>query len=202
MAGSIVLVKELETFAVWRSCAGSSACTAGAIPDIEEDNKMEETKVEQMVGKKVVHRLMMTGPDAHYLGTLVNGSRMLDFFGDVATELLVRADGDLSLFLGYEEVRFTAPVHVGDFMEYYGWIEKKGNTSYKVKFEAYKVITMPDDFKKASNFLDGADGKDMKGLNQSAALVLDPPVLCGYATGTLVIPKDCQRGPQDPAFAE
>ena len=51
---------------------------------------------------------MMTGGDGHYVNQLVNGSRMLDFFGDVATELLVRADGDLSLFLGYEEVRFTA----------------------------------------------------------------------------------------------
>lgn len=156
-----------------------------------------------MIGKKVVHRLMMTGPDAHYLGTLVNGSRMLDFFGDVVTELMVRKDGDLCLFLGYDEVRFTAPVHVGDFMEYYGWIEEMGNTSYKCKFEAYKVITMPDDYKVASNFLDGVKGEpDLKKLAQSAALVCDPPVLCGYATGTVVIPKELQRGAQDPDFAE
>ncbi len=154
-----------------------------------------------MVGEKVVHRLMMTGQDGHYVNQLVNGSRMLDFFGDVATELLVRCDGDLSLFLGYEEVRFTAPIHVGDFMEYHGWIEKKGKTSYKVKFEAYKVITMPDDFKVKSNMLDGVHGEpNMTGLAQSAALVCDPPVLCGYATGTLVIPEELQRGAQDPAF--
>ena len=156
----------------------------------------------KMVGKKVVHRLMMTGADGHYVNQLVNGSRMLDFFGDVATELLVRCDGDLSLFLGYDEVRFTAPIHVGDFMEYHGWIEKKGNTSYNVKFEAYKVITMPDDFKIKSNMLDGVTGEpNLLGLKQSAAIVCDPPVLCGYASGTLVIPKDCQRGPQDPDFA-
>lgn len=156
-----------------------------------------------MIGKKICHRLMMTGPDAHYLGTLVNGSRMLDFFGDVVTELMVRKDGDLCLFLGYDEVRFTAPVHVGDFMEYYGWIEEMGNTSYKVKFEAYKVITMPDDYKVASNFLDGIKGEpNLMNLAQSAALVCDPPVLCGYASGTVVIPKECQRGAQDPDFAE
>ena len=153
-----------------------------------------------MIGNKVVHRVMMTGADGHYVNQLVNGSRMLDFFGDVATELLVRCDGDLSLFLGYEEVRFTAPIHVGDFIEYHGWIEKKGNTSYQIKFEAYKVITMPDDFKKASYMLDGINGTDMKGLAQSAALVCEKPILCGYATGTLVIPKELQRGPQDPAF--
>lgn len=159
---------------------------------------MEENK---MVGKKVIHHVMMTGADGHYVNNLVNGSRLLDFFGDVATELLVRCDGDLSLFLGYDEVRFTAPVHVGDFMEYHGWIEKKGNTSYRIRFEAYKVITMPDDFKVKSNFLDGVAGEpNMLGLKQSAAIVCNPPVLCGYATGTLVIPKDCQRGPQDPDF--
>ena len=154
-----------------------------------------------MVGRKVIHRLMMTGADGHYVNQLVNGSRMLDFFGDVATELLVRCDGDLSLFLGYEEVRFTAPIHVGDFMEYHGWIEKKGNTSYKCKFEAYKIITMPDDFKKESYMLDGISGENMTGLPQSSALVCDPPILCGYATGTLVIPKELQRGPQDKEFA-
>ena len=155
-----------------------------------------------MIGNKVVHRLMMTGSDGHYINNLVNGSRVLDFFGDVATELLVRADGDLSLFLGYENVRFTAPVHVGDFMEYHGWIERIGTTSYTLSFEAYKVITMPDDFKVKSYFLDGVAGEpNLLGLKQSAALVLDPPVLCATATGTLVIPKDCQRGPQDPAFA-
>lgn len=153
-----------------------------------------------MIGNKVMHRLMMTGGDGHYVNNLVNGSRMLDFFGDVATELLVRCDGDLSLFLGYSDVRFLAPIHVGDFMEYHGWIEKKGKTSYTLKFEAYKVITMPDDFKKESYFLDGIDGKNLMGLKQSAALVCDPPILCGTATGTLVIPEDCQRGPQDPAF--
>ena len=153
-----------------------------------------------MIGKKVIHRLMMTGGDGHYVNNLVNGSRMLDFFGDVATELLVRCDGDLSLFLGYDEVRFLAPVHVGDFMEYHGWIESKGNTSYHLKFEAYKIITMPDDFKRRSYFLDGIDGAMLLNLKQSSALVCDPPVLCGRASGTLVIPRECQRGPQDPAF--
>lgn len=128
-----------------------------------------------MIGNKVMHRLMMTGGDGHYVNNLVNGSRMLDFFGDVATELLVRCDGDLSLFLGYSDGRFLAPIHVGDFMEYHGWIEKKGRTSYTLKFEAYKVITVPDDFKKESYFLDGIDGKNMMGLKQSAALVCDPP---------------------------
>ena len=153
-----------------------------------------------MVGKKVVHKTYMSAKDAHYVGGLVNGARIVVQWGDVGTELMVDVDGDISLFLGYEKIEFRAPVYVGDFMEYHGWIEKKGKTSYTLKFEAYKVITMPDDFKKESYFLDGIDGNNMMGLKQSAALVCDPPILCGTATGTLVIPEDCQRGPQDPAF--
>lgn len=71
----------------------------------------------------------------------VNGARIVDQWGDVGTELMVYVDGDISLFLGYEKVEFLAPVYVGDFMEYHGWIEKVGNQSYTCKFEAWKVAT-------------------------------------------------------------
>ena len=77
-----------------------------------------------MVGEKVVLHAMMKGSDGHYVGGLVNGARIVHYWGDVGTELMVRVDGDISLFLGYEEINFTAPVYVGDFMEYHGWIEK------------------------------------------------------------------------------
>ena len=97
-----------------------------------------------MVGKKVVHHLMMSAKDAHYVGGLVNDARIVDQWGDVGTELMVYVDGDISLFLGYEKVEFLAPVYVGDFMEYHGWIEKVGNQSYTCKFEAWKVATQLD----------------------------------------------------------
>ena len=97
-----------------------------------------------MIGKKVVHHMMMSEKDAHYVGGLVNGARIVVQWGDVGTELMVYADGDISLFLGYEKIEFTAPVYVGDFMEYVGWIEEVGNQSYKCKFEAWKVATMLD----------------------------------------------------------
>ena len=73
-----------------------------------------------MIGKKVVHHMMMSEKDAHYVGGLVNGARIVVQWGDVGTELMVYADGDISLFLGYENIEFTAPVYVGDFMEYVG----------------------------------------------------------------------------------
>ena len=137
-----------------------------------------------MVGKKVVHKTYMSAKEAHYVGGLVNGARIVVQWGDVGTELMVDVDGDISLFLGYEKIEFRAPVYVGDFMEYHGWFEKVGNSSRRMFFEAYKVI-------------EAAKGE---GLAVSAANVLNPPVLVGRADGICVVPKDCQRGAQDPAF--
>jgi acyl-CoA hydrolase len=139
-----------------------------------------------MVGEKVILRVRMSAHDAHYAGELVNGSRILDFWGDVGTELSIRLHGDESLFVGYKDVQFTAPVYAGDYMEYHGWIEKVGNTSFTCIFEAYKYITLPRD----------------SGLAISAANVLSEPVLCAKATGTLVVQKQFQRGAQDPAFKQ
>ena len=55
-------------------------------------------------------RLRMSSSDAHYGGGLVDGARILALFGDVATELLIKLDGDEGLFLRYDEVEFIAPV--------------------------------------------------------------------------------------------
>ena len=137
-----------------------------------------------MIGEKVILRVRMSSGEAHYAGDLVNGSHILDFWGDVGTELAIRLHGDESLFLGYENVRFTAPVYAGDFMEYHGWIEKAGNSSFTCKFEAYKYIELARDPE----------------LALSAANVIEP-VLCAEAVGTLVVKKQFQRGPQDPKFA-
>lgn len=135
-----------------------------------------------MIGEKVVLRARMSAGDAHYAGELVNGSKILDYFGDVATELCIRYDGDESLFRSYESVDFLAPVYAGDFIEYYGWIEKVGNSSRRMQFEAYKVIELARDPK----------------LANSAANVLPEPILVGKATGTLIVKKELQR----PEFAD
>ncbi len=138
-----------------------------------------------MVGRKVTLRVRMSAGEAHYAGDLVNGSHILDFWGDVGTELAIRLFGDESLFLGYENVRFTAPVYSGDFMEYTGWIEEAGGQHLTCKFEAYKYISLPR----------------TEGLADSAADVLEEPVLCAEATGTLVVKKPLQRiDKADPEF--
>jgi len=120
-------------------------------------------------------RVRMSTLDAHYGGNLVDGARMLALFGDVATELLIRMDGDEGLFAAYDSVEFLAPVFAGDFIEAQGRIVKIGKTSRRMEFEARKVIAARTE------------------IGESAADVLDPPVLVCRATGTCVTPKAKKR---------
>ena len=57
---------------------------------------------------KAMIRVRMSLSDAHYGGNLVDGARILQLFGDVATELLIRHDGDEGLFVAYESVEFSS----------------------------------------------------------------------------------------------
>ncbi|MGI5853714.1 MAG: hotdog domain-containing protein [Bacillota bacterium] len=125
---------------------------------------------------EVMIRLRMSQADAHYGGDLVDGARMLALFGDVATELLIRRDGDEGLFVAYDNVEFKAPVFAGDYIEAVGRIVKEGNTSRRMEFEARKVI---------------ASLRDPN--NPSAADVLPEPIIVTKASGTCVVPKDKQR---------
>ena len=120
-------------------------------------------------------RLRMSQADAHYGGNLVDGARVLALFGDVATELLVRHDGDEGLFRAYDAVEFLAPVFAGDYLEASGEIVKVGATSRAMRFEARKVIRPRPD------------------LGESAAEVLTEPVVVCRASGTCVVPRERQR---------
>jgi 3-aminobutyryl-CoA ammonia-lyase len=130
------------------------------------------------VGLKVLLRLRLSTHDAHYGGGLVDGARVLGLFGDVATELLVRLDGDEGLFRAYESVEFLAPLHAGDFVEVEGEVIAVGKTSRKMRFEARKVISPRAD------------------LADSAAEVLERPVVVCRAVGTCVTPAGRQRNPR------
>lgn len=121
-------------------------------------------------------RLRMSAHDAHYGGDLVDGARMLQLFGDVATELLIRRDGDEGLFRAYDSIEFLAPVYAGDYIEAVGSIVEEGNTSRKMVFEARKVIIPRRD------------------ISESACEVLEEPIVVCRASGTCVTPKNKQRG--------
>ena len=126
------------------------------------------------MGKSMI-RLRMSTADAHYGGNLVDGARMLQLFGDVATELLIINDGDEGLFVAYDKVEFTAPVYAGDYIEAVGEITKVGNTSRKMVFEARKVIIPRPD------------------ISASACDVLEEPIVVCRAEGTCVVPVDKKR---------
>jgi acyl-CoA hydrolase len=121
-------------------------------------------------------RLRMGHNDAHYAGQLVDGARILQLFGDVATELLIHHDGDEGLFAAYDQIEFLAPVRAGDYIEALGWITSVGKSSRKMVFEAYCVITsaqLPE--------------------QPSACTALAQPILVCRASGTCVVPAHCQR---------
>ena len=127
------------------------------------------------MSEKVMIRMRMSMHDAHYGGHLVDGAKMLNLFGDVATELLIRNDGDEGLFAAYDKVEFLAPVYAGEFIEAEGEIVSYGNSSRKMIFEARKVIVPRTD------------------ISESACDVLETPVVVCRASGTCVVPKDKQR---------
>ncbi len=120
-------------------------------------------------------RVRMSTKDAHYGGQLVNGAHLLSLFGDVATELAIRSDGDEGLLVSYENVEFLAPLYAGDFVEAFGRITKIGRTSRRIEFEARKVIAAQPD------------------ISDSAADVLEQPIIVGRAIGTTVVKAERQR---------
>lgn len=124
---------------------------------------------------KVVLTLRMSSADAHYGGNLVDGAKMLEIFGDVATALLIKNDGDEGLFRAYDSVDFLAPVYAGDFIEAEGTIIKQGKSSRTMAFEARKICSARAD------------------INDSAADFLDQPVVVCRASGTCVVPVGKQR---------
>src|SRR6476646_5918892 len=134
-----------------------------------------------MLGMKVTLRLRMSAHDAHYAGELVDGARMLALFGDLATELLIRLDGDEGLFRAYESVEFLAPVFAGDYIEATAELIRVGDTSRQIRFEARKVIS---------------NGRG-PGTPASAADILESPIVVCKAVGTCVTPKGLQRRPRE-----
>jgi 3-aminobutyryl-CoA ammonia-lyase len=130
-----------------------------------------------MEGLSVELRTRLSAADAHYGGSLVDGAHGLELFGDIVTELAIRTDGDEGLFAGYERVEFLAPIYAGDFVRAAGTIVRMGNTSRTVELELWKEIAARPD------------------VSDSAADVLEEPLLVTRARGTYVVKRAQHRGP-------
>jgi 3-aminobutyryl-CoA ammonia-lyase len=122
------------------------------------------------LGLEVVHRRYVPYSHAHYAGNLVDGAYMLALFGDVATEVCIRTDGDEGLFASYADVQFTAPVQAGDVLEVVATVTRVGTRSRDLALEARVVCRGRPD------------------VAASAADVLDPPLVAVTARGTVVVP--------------
>ena len=121
-------------------------------------------------GLSVTQRRYIPASHAHYGRNLVDGAYVLGLFGDVATELAIRTDGDESLFASYSQVQFQAPVLAGDVIEATATVMRVGRRSRELSFEA-RVVCRAD-----------------PGRGPSASRVLDEPLTVVTATGTIVVP--------------
>jgi 3-aminobutyryl-CoA ammonia-lyase len=122
------------------------------------------------VGFRVTHRRYVPYAHAHYGGNLVDGAYVLGMFGDVATELCIRADGDEGLFASYTDVQFRAPVRAGDVLEATATVVRMGRRSRTLQFAATVVC------------------RGVPERGESAAEVLAEPITVVTATGTVVVP--------------
>ncbi|WP_198348244.1 hotdog domain-containing protein [Plantactinospora sp. KBS50] len=122
------------------------------------------------LGLTVTHRRYVPYSHAHYAGNLVDGAYALGLFGDVATEVCIRTDGDEGLFAGYADVRFSAPIRAGDVLEVTARVSRVGTRSRTLELSCVVVCR----------------GRPDRG--GSAAQVLDPPIVAVTATGTVVVP--------------
>jgi 3-aminobutyryl-CoA ammonia-lyase len=126
--------------------------------------------VSAATGQAVTHRRYVPASHAHYGGNLVDGAYVLALFGDVATELSIRTDGDEGLFASYSDVQFRAPVRAGDVIEATATVIRAGRRSREIAFEARVVCRAEPD------------------RGPSASRVLDEPLVVVTATGTVVVP--------------
>ncbi|NES13599.1 MULTISPECIES: hotdog domain-containing protein [Micromonospora] len=122
------------------------------------------------LGLTVTHRRYVPYSHAHYAGNLVDGAYALGLFGDVATEVCIRTDGDEGLFASYSDVQFRAPMKAGDVLEVVATVTRVGTRSRTIDFEARVVCR----------------GRPDK--SESAAEVLAEPIVAVTATGTVVVP--------------
>lgn len=122
------------------------------------------------LGLRVTHRKYVAHSHAHYAGNLVDGAYSLGLFGDVATEICIRTDGDEGLFASYSDVQFKAPVRAGDILEISAEVVRVGSRSRTIEFVASVV------------------GRGRPDLSGSAAAMLDEPIVATTATGIVVVP--------------
>jgi 3-aminobutyryl-CoA ammonia-lyase len=125
---------------------------------------------ELRVGLTVTHRRYVTYASAHYAGNLVDGAYSLQLFGDVATELCIRTDGDEGLFASYSDVQFQEAVRAGDVVEAEAVLTRIGSRSRTLDFTLRVICRGTPD------------------RGPATAEALPEPIIATRATGVVVVP--------------
>ena len=111
-------------------------------------------------------RLRLAPSDARYAGGLVSGSKTMELFADLETEIALREGGDEGLCVAYDAVEFLHPLRVGDYVEARARVVSRGRRSRRLLAEVHKVI-----------------GVDDAGCDASPAV----PILAARASATIVV---------------
>lgn len=111
-------------------------------------------------------RLRLAPADARYGGGLAAGSKAMEIFADLETEIAIHEGGDEGLCVAYHSVEFSSPLRVGDFIEARAWVVSRGNTSRRIKATLHKRISVDE---------------------RGRAVHLGPPVLAATAEATIVV---------------
>lgn len=132
------------------------------------------------IGLTVTLRLRLGADSARGVGDSADPARVVGLFGDVASELLARLDGDQGELRSLEAVEVLAPLRVGDYLEVTGVVTKVGRETRTLAFEARRVV----------------ERARAPGLSPSAADALAEPIAVCRAIGTAVVPVALQRTPR------
>jgi 3-aminobutyryl-CoA ammonia-lyase len=100
--------------------------------------------VEGQADADAVIRLRLAPADTRYAGRLAAGSKAMEIFADLETELALREGGDEGLCVAYDMVEFLEPLRSGDFVEGRARVVSRGRSSRRITAEIYKVLEVDE----------------------------------------------------------
>lgn len=96
-------------------------------------------------GSVATLRMRLAPSDARYADGLVPGSKVMEIFADLETELALLEGGDEGLCAGYGSVEFLLPLCMGDYVEGRAQVVGRGRSSRRVEATLHRVLAVDKD---------------------------------------------------------